>query len=92
MTTTHDSDTVARLAAFGIAPGSFAEHCANTMTIEELISALAESDADAADLKAWNLKPAQWRQQLAQALRHNLCFEVINLANIVRRGRPTLVK
>lgn len=66
---------VDQLRAFGIEPGTWAEHCADTYTVEELISLLEESNPIPAVLTRWNLKPAQWRQGLAQALRFKLAFD-----------------
>jgi hypothetical protein len=71
-----ESSRADQLRAFGIEPGTWAEHCANTYHVDELISMLEESNPGPEEvLTSWNLNPAQWRQGLAQALRCNLCFD-----------------
>lgn len=54
----------------------FAEACYNDNSLSELVAALLDRKADAADCQSWKIKPAQWRAGIRQALQARL-YEAI---------------
>ena len=55
-----------------VASGSFAEAAYNSNSLDEMIAALGQPDADKTDMQTWNLTAAEWREQIEIALRAKL--------------------
>ena len=55
-----------------IKDNTFAAACYDSNSIEEIRAALAQSKADATDCREWGITPAEWREQLQQALEAKL--------------------
>ena len=47
---------------------TFAAACYEQNGVDDLLAALRQRSADAADCEAWNIKPRQWRAGIESAL------------------------